>query len=327
MKLKMPKRELTIELVPKPCWYSNMRNAMSRAKWDSIRRSVYGEYRHRCGVCEAEGRLECHEIWQYDDTNHIQRLAGFIALCSMCHHVKHIGLAGILAEEGKLDYELVVTHFQHVNGCDRATFERHLDHAWKQWHERNRYSWITDLGPYGDMVHSHMSTTSSTGPLMPVETLRRQSDSIESSTASIDEAKLDDESRPSTYSIAYWLYAERQTGGYPDHTDRGGKWMVFVRVADVDVVWSVIKRAVEEGKLGGSAKVATALPNPNARNPCERVICVYTYDAEDYEDVTRVRQALRKLGFHSKMPYKSDQATRSRKYSTENGERVSMYFE
>jgi hypothetical protein len=68
-------QKLTIELVPKTCWYSNLRNAMPRSSWDKVRKKVYADYGHRCGVCSAANvRLNCHEIWEYDDQRHIQRL-------------------------------------------------------------------------------------------------------------------------------------------------------------------------------------------------------------------------------------------------------------
>jgi hypothetical protein len=76
-----PALRLTIELVPEPCWYSNMRKAMSTSQWDRLRHQVYAEYDHKCGVCGAHpDRLNCHERWAYDDRKHVQRLAGFIAL-------------------------------------------------------------------------------------------------------------------------------------------------------------------------------------------------------------------------------------------------------
>ena len=73
---------LTIELVPRPCWYSNMRTTIPRAAWDKLRKQVYAQYNYCCGVCQLEHvTLHCHEIWQYDDTLHSQKLNGFIALC------------------------------------------------------------------------------------------------------------------------------------------------------------------------------------------------------------------------------------------------------
>jgi hypothetical protein len=144
---------LSIELVPASCWYSNLRNAMSRERWDSLRHQVYAQYQHRCGVCGARpGRLECHEVWRYDDRTHVQTLDGFVALCAWCHHVKHIGLAALLADQGKLDYERVVRHFLRVNRCDRAAFQRHYAAAFAIWNERSRHEWSTDLGAYAALV-------------------------------------------------------------------------------------------------------------------------------------------------------------------------------
>lgn len=143
---------LTIELVPRTSWYSNMRSVMPKSAWDRIRKSVYAEYNHKCGVCGAEGRLECHEIWEYDDKNHLQALRGFIALCALCHRVKHIGLAGIHALEGKLDYEQVVEHFMRVNECNRETFEQHKKQAFEQWRLRSQYQWQVNLGDYESLV-------------------------------------------------------------------------------------------------------------------------------------------------------------------------------
>ena len=143
---------LTIELVPQTCWYNNMRKVLSRSAWDKLRKQVYAQYSHRCGICGALGRLHCHEIWHYDDQLHIQTLRGFIALCEWCHHVKHIGFAGMLADEGRLDFEKVVAHFMRVNGCDRETFDRHYREAFERWEERSRHEWKTDLGEYGQLV-------------------------------------------------------------------------------------------------------------------------------------------------------------------------------
>ncbi|HEX6820392.1 MAG TPA: HNH endonuclease [Ktedonobacterales bacterium] len=140
-----PDLRLTIELVPAGCWYSNLRQALPREAWDRIRRSVYAACNYRCATCGARGKLHCHEVWAYDDAAHVQRLAGFQALCESCHHVKHLGHAGILASQGKLDYDRLVAHFLRVNGCDRAAFERHRREAFEQWEERSRHEWTTDF--------------------------------------------------------------------------------------------------------------------------------------------------------------------------------------
>ena len=140
--------KLQIELVPSKTWYTNLRKVLPREEWDRVRKKVYADYGHRCGICGAEGRLNCHEIWEYDDAKHLQTLVGFIALCDMCHHVKHIGLAGILADKGELDYDKVVEHFMKVNNCDLKAFERHRQEAFRKWNERSLHEWDVDIGEY-----------------------------------------------------------------------------------------------------------------------------------------------------------------------------------
>jgi len=152
IKLKCHKLKLTIEIVPSTSWYHNLRNRMSKKDWDKIRKSTYAQYRDRCGICRSQGRLNCHEIWEYDDKKHVQKLAGFIALCNMCNFVKHIGLSGILALEGKLDYGEIVKHFMNVNKCDTQTFEKHKERAFDEWRRRSQHEWHVDLEEYKDVI-------------------------------------------------------------------------------------------------------------------------------------------------------------------------------
>ncbi len=145
--------KLTIELVPSTCWHRNLRKQMSQSAWEKIRYQVYTQYGNRCGICHAEGRLHCHEIWEYDDTHHIQRLQGFIALCPMCDHVKHIGFAEGLAADGKLDMQLVIDHFLKVNQCSMEEYEAHAKDAWETWSIRsNEFGWTTDLGEFARLA-------------------------------------------------------------------------------------------------------------------------------------------------------------------------------
>ena len=85
---------LTIELVPRTSWYSNVRSNVSEAEWDRLRRPVYHRAGSRCEICGGRGQkhpVECHEVWLYDDAAGIQRLVDLIALCPSCHGVKHLG--------------------------------------------------------------------------------------------------------------------------------------------------------------------------------------------------------------------------------------------
>ena len=64
---------------------------LKRKLWDVIGRS---------GRARAEGgeiygvesrRLDCHEVWSYDDERRVPRLVGLKAICSACHLSTHMG--------------------------------------------------------------------------------------------------------------------------------------------------------------------------------------------------------------------------------------------
>jgi len=138
---------------------------------------------------------------------------------------------------------------------------------------------------------------------------------------------LDKDLKPSHVTDAYWLCAECNAGHYPKHTEWGGKWLIFVTVAQTDDIWAKIRTAIKDGRLGSTAKVATAKPNPNASNLQNKVICVFTYDWRDEEDVRRIRQALYELGITSAIPYKADEDTYSGRYANRGNKRISKYYE
>ena len=75
-----------------------------------------------------------------------------------------------------------------------------------------------------------------------------------------------------------------------------GKWMLFPSADDVDRMWTLVARGTWEGTWGISAKVATAPDTESAKDKESRLICVYTYDFADRDDVKRVLLGLKKLG-------------------------------
>jgi hypothetical protein len=122
---------LAIDLIPRTAWYKNFRLQMRRSQWDKLRKKVYADQGNACCICGATGRLNCHEVWSYDEQRHVQKLMGFHAVCGMCHHVTHFGLAQILAGQGQLDLEAVIEHFLKVNGVSRKDFEAHKTEAFR----------------------------------------------------------------------------------------------------------------------------------------------------------------------------------------------------
>jgi len=115
---------------------------MKREEWDVVRKTVYAEYHHSCAICGAKGSLECHEMWEYDDIHHTQNLKKMLALCPLCHAVKHFGLAELRASKGELNKESLISHFRKVNDCDKKVFDEHYRKAFQLFEERSKHPWI-----------------------------------------------------------------------------------------------------------------------------------------------------------------------------------------
>ena len=118
--------KLTIELVPQTAWNKSLAQTLLRNIWNTIRENHIQENGKKCEICDQiNGIFNLHEVWNYDDINHIQKLERFILLCTMCHHVKHIGLAQILASQGKLNLDEVINHFCKINNCTEKDFQQY----------------------------------------------------------------------------------------------------------------------------------------------------------------------------------------------------------
>jgi hypothetical protein len=129
---------LTVELVPSTCWWSNVRSRLSPAVWERLRRATADAAAHCCEICGGRGRrhpVECHEVWDDDDTRRVQRLVRLIALCPACHEVKHLGLADKRGRQGA-----ALAHLARVNGWTAADAEV----VFEQWAARSRHDWTLD---------------------------------------------------------------------------------------------------------------------------------------------------------------------------------------
>lgn len=144
--------KLTVELVPRPSWGKNLRLMMGRRRWDKFRKKVYAEFDNECGICGWAGKLNCHEIWEYDDKKHIQKLTGFIALCNFCHNIKNLGRSHLLIRIGRLNGDELVSHFQTVNECSRHDYNKYVSAVFDQYIERSSHEWTVDFGDYDELL-------------------------------------------------------------------------------------------------------------------------------------------------------------------------------
>jgi len=135
--------KLTAELVPKTTWYSNVRSNVPRSEWDRIRYKVYADAGYVCEICGGIGKkhpVECHEVWEYDDKTHVQKLVKMIALCPACHSVKHLGRAKAVGI-----FPQAVAQLMKVNGWDHVKANNYAKAVFDEWKERSKHKWKLDL--------------------------------------------------------------------------------------------------------------------------------------------------------------------------------------
>src|SRR5487761_70176 len=118
-----------------------------------------------------------------------------------------------------------------------------------------------------------------------------------------------------------WLEATRRVAGYPTTTERSGKWLCFIDEQDAQTMWHLVAAATRDGRLGSHSDMG-----PPRSGSGGQVIEVHSYDWADVEDVRRVREELRRIGFVSSIPYKADSDTAAGIYKQTGHKRISRYF-
>lgn len=132
--------KILIELVPKTCWFTNVRSQVRKKDWDFLRKQAYAKYEHKCAICKRKTRLEAHEIWHYNDKEKIQKLFDIVAVCNSCHQLYHIGFSSII---GNFDKSL--GWLSKINGWSKQQSKEYIDIVFEIWHQRSRHKWNLDL--------------------------------------------------------------------------------------------------------------------------------------------------------------------------------------
>ena len=115
-----------------------------------------------------------------------------------------------------------------------------------------------------------------------------------------------------------WCKPKKQVVKNPSKV---GKWMIFVDLDKLDDVWGIVKENTEKGNLGILSKCATNAPTPTKFN--KKVICVYTYDYDDLQDVAIIGYRLFNLigDLTNLINYKTDEAT----YNNDKSSKYTIY--
>ena len=138
---------LTLELIPSTAWGSNLREILPRSEWDKLRKGRYKIAEFCCEICGKYGfdqgfswPVECHEVWDFDEDKGIQKLVRLIALCPLCHQVKHFGRTELMG-----DADRAVMHLMHVNRWSRQDALKHIKEAAEAWERRSAMKWTLDV--------------------------------------------------------------------------------------------------------------------------------------------------------------------------------------
>ncbi|KAL9988321.1 hypothetical protein ACROYT_G002754 [Oculina patagonica] len=84
-----------------------------------------------------------------------------------------------------------------------------------------------------------------------------------------------------------------------EYSYKSGKWLIYCPSTQIDEIWTTVAKAVVTGTLGSAANVFKTDDSGE-----EYLICVYTEDFTNKEDVWAVERSIRKLGVKFTLRYK-----------------------
>jgi hypothetical protein len=136
-------RKLTVELVPRTCWYSHVRAHVTPEQWNGLRQQTTRQAKSVCAIRGGRGPrwpVACHAVWHDDDAKSVQIVVRLSARCPACHAVQHLGVAelkGHLAEAR--------ASFAQVNQWTDMETETSPPHVWSLRKKRRQHPWTLDL--------------------------------------------------------------------------------------------------------------------------------------------------------------------------------------
>lgn len=128
-----------VDLIPETSWCASLANLLTSSAWNRVRSGPL----LRAGGCEDCGsrdKIECHEIWTYDEDRGVQRLQALRAVCADCHETYHLGLASVRGR-----YSLALGRLMLINRLDRLELREFEDEIFDKFNRRSEIDWTLDL--------------------------------------------------------------------------------------------------------------------------------------------------------------------------------------
>lgn len=134
---------VVVDLIPSTAWHASLANILTPASWKKLRDAVVTQA-GGCEICGDWNRLECHELWGYDEMTGIARLKRFVSLCPDDHEIQHLGLARLRGRFPQAWERLVK-----INRLDQAEAKRYSDLMQDRYILRSKRTWRLDVGILG----------------------------------------------------------------------------------------------------------------------------------------------------------------------------------
>ncbi len=148
----MKKLKLVIELMPQSVSGANIRKKTNSRTWEIIKRKAFRDADNKCQVCGAthdQNPLECHEQYEYDDSQKTMVLKNFLCLCSECHRAQHADLA---RSNGRQD--MVIDQLIKVNEMMEEEALEYIEQAINKMNNRSKKRWRLDTSFKDEYIKS-----------------------------------------------------------------------------------------------------------------------------------------------------------------------------
>lgn len=119
--------------------------------------------------------------------------------------------------------------------------------------------------------------------------------------------------QPTKNKYQYWIQCAAPSTKSFMSNEKTGKWLITLNNEQIDEAWNKVK----QGCANEDFVLAKSSTQRNADRYGSHLICVYTNDWSNIEDVNRVRKSLYDLGFTEPLKYKRDIETINRVYDTD----------
>ena len=141
---------LYIDMIPKVCWFKNIRNCINPRDWNLLRKKIYKRVDYKCECCGFDAlkynkSLEAHERWEFDYNTNTQKLKRIIALCKYCHLATHLGFSKKINM-----YSVIKNHLKKIRNFDDIELDKHIKEAYNICNYKNKFFWKLDLSILDD---------------------------------------------------------------------------------------------------------------------------------------------------------------------------------